>query len=131
MPPKEPPVETTAATDAVDTLSQQLKAAYEKGYVDGYEAAFPKPSIFEACKRDVVKLDARDELQAIQGIRNIMAKRSAEYGEKMPTSDENLLLNVWRRTDAQRRADAHAPQAPRQSRVAPTEPPKFEYEVIA
>lgn len=129
MPPKEPPVETTDFYELA--ISKQIKAAYEKGYADGYEAAFPKPGIFEACKREAVRIQAQTELDALTQIRAIMDKHQAEYGEKMPKQDERLLLEAWNRADGVRRSEAVAPKAPRQSRAPFQGEPNVEYEVVS
>ncbi len=133
MPPAKPAETAEPVADAVDTLSQQLKAAYEKGYAEGYKAAFPKPGIFEATRREVVKVQAPDEAAALRAIDAIMERKRAEYpDEKMPRQDRDILLEAWRKRDGRRRADETAPRAPRQASREPFEgEPVVEYEVVS
>ena len=135
MPPKEPPVETT--DDAEAKITQRLEQAYERGYRKGYEAAFPKPGLFEACRRDALKLPPKSlsfsDAEALAAISDIMEKRMAEYGEKMPKSDRDLLFYAWARQSAARQDLAAAPPSVTgvRSNQPPDGEPKFEYEVVS
>lgn len=128
MPPKTPPVEKTEHDEL--TISRQLKEAYEKGYAEGYTAAFPKPDLFGACKQDAVKIVAHDDAAALRQIDAIMERRMTEYGEKMPRQDRELLLGIWKKADSRQRADRTAPVAPRRASAPPEGPPQVEYEVV-
>ena len=135
MPPNEPPVETTDFDET--TISKQIQAAYKKGYREGYEAAFPKPNLFEACRRDALRLPPKSlsfsDAEALAAISDIMEKRMAEYGEKMPKSDRDLLFYAWARQSAARQDLAAAPPSVTgvRSNQPPDGEPKFEYEVVS
>lgn len=128
MPPKAPPAET--ADD--DTISAQLKQAYEKGFADGLVAGKPKPTLFEACKQETLKIPAHfDEASVLAEIRWIMDEKMAEYGEKMPNADREVLLGVWRQFAIRRRREAVAAEPPKVRPGPPTGEPVFEYEVVS
>ena len=138
-------------------ISQRIKEAYEKGdadgyargekagfekghstgYAEGYEAAFPKPNLFEACRRDALRLPPKSlsfsDAEALGAISNIMEKRMSEYGEKMPKSDRDLLFYAWARQSAVRQDLAAAPPSVTgvRSNQPPDGEPQFEYEVVS
>lgn len=141
MPPKKEPAETADVAVASDKEINARKAAYESGFADGeskgYKAGYadglkiataPK-GVFDAARREVVKIRATSDNDALHQIDEIMANARAQFpDEKMPRSDREILLQVWRQVDASRRADRNAARAPRNT--APTGPPNVEYEVV-
>lgn len=149
MPPKAPPAETADAADnsvATEVIAQARKSGYEAGYADGHKFGYaagladgkPKPNLFEAAKGDVQRLSPHmDEAQALGAIREIMDRRSAEYGDKIPSSDRDLLLAVWRRKAIDARREQARPEPSRQpagqhsSRDPFEGEPVVEYEVVS
>lgn len=134
MPPKEPPAETAVAavpSVAAEELEAIRAEAYQRGYDDGYAAAKPKPGMFEAARLQAVKLPATyADNQALIAIDAIMEQVSAEYGEKFPRSDRELLFAAWARSTKQRERAQAFPPGQRVSKQPPSGPPNVEYELV-
>lgn len=142
MPPKEPPAETADAADlsvATEAIAQAREASYQEGYADGHKLGYqaglidgkPKLGIFESARRDAVLLPPHladnDALRAIEGI---MERKTAEYGEKLPFSDRDLLFAAWARSTKNREKAMAFPPGQRVSKEPPSGPPNVEYELV-